>query len=406
MEIYQKSIFSLVYNITIKLFDFQPPMSPINIGFLSAQNYLDKTTFSGTLYYMYQALSARNITLINLGNPSRYSPWQTPGKYLKKAVGYLTKHQVDRARQTENFIRLARRQLDRHQCDLIFAPVASRELVLLETNLPIIFLSDATAKLLKETYNLYASEAAFLLASQSDREAIARANKLVYSSEWVANSAICDYDAEPQKIAVIPFGANLDNVPDASEIFHKCLATRCRLLFVGKDWERKGGTIAFQTLLSLLEMGVDAELVVVGSVPPSEFQHERLKVIPFLNKNIPQQQKQYDRLLLESHFFVFPTRADCSPIVLAEANAYGIPAIATDVGGIPTIINNGCNGYMLPLSASSKEYAEAIAASFSNRELYTQLVRLSRAEYETRLNWDKWAERFHQVAIDTLNSVE
>jgi glycosyltransferase involved in cell wall biosynthesis len=63
------------------------------------------------------------------------------------------------------------------------------------------------------------------------------------------------------------------------------------LLFVGRDWSRKGGDIAFKTLISLCERGVDAELVIVGSTPPPEIKHEKLRVIPYLDKNVPQQRK-------------------------------------------------------------------------------------------------------------------
>jgi glycosyltransferase involved in cell wall biosynthesis len=171
------------------------------------------------------------------------------------------------------------------------------------------------------------------------------------------------------------------------------------LLFVGRDWSRKGGDIAFQTLISLCERGFDAELVIVGSTPPPEIKHEKLRVIPYLNKNIPQQRKQLDELFLNSNFFLFPTRADCSPIVICEANAFGLPVFTTDVGGIPTIIKNGINGYMLPVSASGDDYANLIVHNFSDRGVYENLVRSSREEYDRRLNWNKWAERLHQVIL-------
>ena len=141
----------------------------------------------------------------------------------------------------------------------------------------------------------------------------------------------------------------------------------------------------------------------IGCVPPSEFQHEKLKVIPFLNKNIPEEQEQFSQLLLNSHFLVFPTRADCSPIVICEANAYGIPVITTDAGGIPTILKEGKNGYMLPLSAGGDEYAKLIATHFANKETYEQLVRSSREEYDDRLNWNKWAESTYKIMINMLH---
>ena len=378
-------------------------MRQINIGYYSAKNYLDKNTFSGTLYHMHRALSNQNINLINLGNPSKPSPWKKPLNYLKKAKKLVNKKDVDPNLRYQQFSQSVQKNLSKTHCDVIFAPVSSKELTYLETDLPIIYLSDATPKLIKQTYKIYSNEEEFLQASQQEVVALKKSTKLVYSSQWAANSAINDYEVDPNKIEIVPFGANVDTVPAASETLKKCEISKCQLLFIGKDWERKGGNIAYQTLLSLLDMGVDAELLMIGCVPPSEFQHEKLKVIPFLNKNIPEEQEQFSQLLLNSHFLVFPTRADCSPIVICEANAYGIPVITTDVGGIPTILKEGQNGYMLPLSAGGDEYAKQIATNFSNKETYEQLVRSSRKEYDERLNWNKWAESMYQIMTNMIH---
>ena len=150
-------------------------------------------------------------------------------------------------------------------------------------------------------------------------------------------------------------------------------------------------------------MGVDAELVVVGCVPPDDVKHDKLTVVPFLNKNIPQQQKRLNEIFMNSHFFIFSIRADCSPIVICEANAFGLPVITTEVGGIPTIIKNGKNGYMLSLSASGGDYANLIVKNFSDQTCYKHLVRSSRKEYDTRLNRNKWAESLHHIIITMID---
>ncbi|WP_413167274.1 glycosyltransferase family 4 protein [Capilliphycus salinus ALCB114379] len=377
-------------------------MRPINIGYYSAKNYLDKNTFSGTLYHMHRALSNQNVNLINLGHPSKPSPWKKPLNYLKKAKKLVNKKNVDPNLAYEQFYRSVKKTLNKTPCDVIFAPVSSKELTYLETDLPIIYLSDATPKLIKQTYKIYSNEEEFLRASEQEVIALKKSTKLIYSSQWAAHSAINDYEVDANKIEIVPFGANVDTVPEASETLKKCEISKCNLLFIGKDWERKGGNIAYQTLLSLLEMGVDAELLMIGCVPPSEFKHEKLKIIPFLNKNIPEEQEQFSQLLLNSHFLVFPTRADCSPIVICEANAYGIPVITSDVGGIPTILQQGKNGYMLPFSAGGEEYAKQIADHFTNKETYKQLVQSSRQQYDDRLNWNKWAESMYNIMLNMI----
>ncbi|MGQ4650675.1 glycosyltransferase [Lyngbya aestuarii] len=378
-------------------------MQGLRIGFFSFHNYLDKTAFSGTPYYMHKALQSRDIQLINLGFPKKPSLLQKISKKAQSKISSLGFKSPSPTEKYKTFAEQVQKQLKKTTCDVIFAPVASGELSFLETNIPIVYLSDATPSLINECYKNYSDSEEFAIHKKQELTAIKKAQKLVYSSNWAANSAIHDYQAEPDKIEVIPFGANLDSVPLIDEISSKFNESHCRLLFVGVDWHRKGGIIALETLISLLNQGIDAELFVVGCVPPDEIKHERLTVIPFLNKNIPQQQDELNKSFLQSHFLLFPTRADCSPIAICEANAFGLPVIATETGGIPTIINNGKNGYMLPMSASGDDYASLIVKNLYDQTSYQQLILSSREEYETRLNWNKWAKSLHQVMISMFN---
>lgn len=387
-------------------------MQTIRVGFLSAKNYLDKNAFSGTLYSMYQSLNREGIHLINLGWPSK--PGLNPQKIIKK-IQHLplflnSRYSKDLENYYKQFSQTVRQQLRRNPCDVIFAPVSSQELEFLDTDVPIIYWSDATAKALKDTYwkhvqlNLFSNEQEFLKVSGRESSAIARSEKLVFSSQWAANSAIHEYHADPSKITVFPLGANIDQIPELNNIVEKCNPSdaTCRLLFIGKNWQRKGGDIAFQTLISLQSLGVKSELTVIGCQPPEEIKHQSLTVFPFIDKNIPEQRQKFREILLSSHFLIFPTQADCSPIVICEANAYGIPVLTTDVGGIPDIIQDGINGFMFSRSATGSEYATLVADVFRNFNTYKDLVLSSRAEYDQRLNWSHWAKCLHGVIQNTL----
>jgi glycosyltransferase involved in cell wall biosynthesis len=377
-------------------------MHHLRLGFLSAHNYSDRNAWSGSVYYMQKALREKNIEFVYLGELKKDSirqkiwnrVWQNNHPLKMGSSPYLEKW--------KKFAYLAQKKLIQMPVDVILAPVASAELTFLETNIPIIYLSDATFQLYQKHYPLNLEQREAEWSEKQELTAISKASKIVYSSQWAADSAISDYQADADNVVVLPFGANLDNPPLAKEILSKKQMSPCRLLFVGKDWHRKGGDIAFQTLISLCNQGIDAELVLVGCVPPAEIKHEKLTVIPFLNKNIPEQRRQLDDLFLKSNFFILPTRADCSPIVLCEANAFGLPVLTTDVCGIPTIISNGKNGYMLPLSAGGDDYANLIVENFSDSIHYEKLVRSSREEYDARLNWNKWADSLHQVIIELL----
>ena len=171
---------------------------------------------------------------------------------------------------------------------------------------------------------------------------------------------------------------------------HERRSECCRLLFLGVDWDRKGGDIAFETLLKLEKLDIEAELIVCGCTPPEGVIHERLKVIPFLDKNDERQRKKFGQLLLSVDFLLVPTRAEAYGLVFCEASAFGLPVIATNTGGVSEIVKEGENGYLLPYAARGEAYAEVIAGLYRDEERYAELVRTSRASFEERLNWDAW----------------
>jgi YD repeat-containing protein len=262
-------------------------------------------------------------------------------------------------------------------------------------DIPMAYVSGTTFALMRSYYSQFSS---LLPISQREGHAIEqsmidRSSVLLYPTEWPVKSAINDYHADPSKIHIVPYGANLDaeDVPPESVVLGRQRSDyRCRLLFIGVDWQRKGGPIAFDTLIELRKLGVDAQLTVCGCTPPREFEHERMKVIPFLDKNDPGQRKQLNSLLLSSNFLLVPTRSECFGVVFCEASAFGLPSISTRTGGVPGVVRDGENGYLLPLSAGGSEYAKVIAEIHQDADRSRELSRSSRRAFDTRLNWDAW----------------
>ena len=75
-------------------------------------------------------------------------------------------------------------------------------------------------------------------------------------------------------------------------------------------------------------------------------------------------------------------------MVFAEASAYGVPSITTDVGGVGGVVTDGVNGVRLPLAAGPDAYARVIADRFADAAGYGRLCRTARAAFVERLNWD------------------
>lgn len=262
----------------------------------------------------------------------------------------------------------------------------------LKTDLPIVLILDATHMLMREYYPAYTnlSERSRRELDTIERLAIQRAALVLVTSTWAARSVMTDYQADPGRVHVIPFGADFEAPPPASVLAERTRTGRCRLLFLGSDWQRKGGDLALETLFELERMGVDAELIICGCTPPVGVSHPRLRAIPFLNKRDPQQRKVLEALYLNSDFLLLPTRSDCAPMVFCEAAAFGLPVVTTDTGGVAEIVKHGETGFTLSHSARGDAYASIIARAYHDAARYAELSSASRARYEQRLNWDAW----------------
>jgi glycosyltransferase involved in cell wall biosynthesis len=238
-----------------------------------------------------------------------------------------------------------------------------------------------------------------------ERHAIETASRLVYPSEWAARSAIDDYGASHERIDIVPYGPNLRTIPSREAVLAKRLVEPIRLLFVGRDYTRKGGAIVLQTCRELERRGFSADVTMIGCSPPdSERIPRNLTVIPNLDKSTPSERVLFDKLYQQAHALLFPTRADCSPISICEAMAYGMPVISTDVGGIRSMIEHGRNGFLIPKEDSDGEfYADAIQELAQSQQRYSSIVQNARSSYEDRLNWNSWGENVEQslrMALD------
>lgn len=373
----------------------------LRIGLISAHNPFDRNNFSGTVYYIHQALGRLpEVEVEVIGKQFHQSKGWTSRAYRSLSNGRFASLNWVRDQLFKQFLVMMERDLERlaPELDIIVAPVSSEILASLKTPEalpPIIFVTDATPQFIRETYPQPVEDIAF----EQEREVLKLCEKVVYSSHFMANRARNEFSdvfsVHPKKIEVIPFGLNMDSMP--TENTPRSLVAPLELLFVGKDWRRKGGSIALDMLRSLSERGVDARLTIIGCEPDVKVP-KSVEVIPYINKNVPEQLHRYISILERTHFLVLPTRADCTPMVIAEANAYSIPAIVSDIGGIATLVDHGVNGYLMPSSAGGPAYADVAIALLNQPDQYPPLTRSSRRVYEERLNWDAWSQQISELS--------
>ena len=226
----------------------------------------------------------------------------------------------------------------------------------------------------------------------------------IFSSQWAADSAVHDCKIDAAKVRVVEYGANLDeNLP---QLQHDDVLPRmerrptdcCNLLCIGVDWHRKGMDFAVEVARELNHLGVNTTLKLVGCPPPpGTVLPDFVQQLGFISKSTPQGQRKLIDLFADAHFFILPSKAETFGIVFAEAAALATPSLATAVGGIPTVIKDGVNGFVFDPTGPAIKWAQQMAAVLSVRANYRDLCMRARREYESRLNWRVAAERVRQL---------
>jgi glycosyltransferase involved in cell wall biosynthesis len=284
--------------------------------------------------------------------------------------------------------------------DLVFGVAASHMIARLNIEAPMIHFSDATFRAVLGYYEEFSGLAPRTIrqGDQMERAALHRSDAVMLSSDWAATSAVVDYDLAPERITVAPLGANVDSWPKFDRAPRGDV---CRLLFVGVDWQRKGGDVAHEVLRSLLARGHKAELHIVGCDPPIEANAPGVHRHGFLKKTDEAEYEHLKELYSAASFLLLPSRAEAYGLVFAEASAFGLPILARRTGGVPSVVEDGVNGILFDPCAGVREYVQRIEDIWGDKDAYLRLRLTSRDKFERDLNWTAWGERA-EALIDSL----
>lgn len=175
---------------------------------------------------------------------------------------------------------------------------------------------------------------------------LAEASAVVVHSQYVS-SVMRDYlPAElKDRVKVVPYAVTISDVDHEQTTSHSP-----RLLFVGRDFFRKGFPTLVDALEILLSRISDVQLVVVGR----EYRHskqwalQRCKGLPvtFLGGLNPE---ELHREIRKSDLVILPSNTEAFGIVLLEAQVLGTPVIGSDTGGIPETMDVGKSGLITPV---------------------------------------------------------
>lgn len=176
----------------------------------------------------------------------------------------------------------------------------------------------------------------------------------------------------------------------------------CRALFVGTYGKRKGATELIQAVARLRGEGVSIELDLAGK---EEFRGEEAELrrrvresglTDFVRFHGVLGSPALRSLYESSHVFVLPSRSEGLPMALLEAMAFGLPVVATRVGGIPDVIEDGESGLLIQ-PAETGELTDALRRLTSDARLRERLGKQARARVDEVASAEIVAERWRTI---------
>ena len=372
----------------------------VKIGFINLNSPLDRKASSGTTFQMCQALKRIGAYIVWL-QPKHNFFYKLVNLFFKVlAVSTRSKILRDHTIPLAKIESKSLKKQDIENCDILFAPFASTALYSLKTDKPIIYLSDATFAVMVDYYFKGLVSWNVKQANKIEQTALQKATHAIYASQWAYQSAIQDYNADKSIIHVVEFGANID---EKNLIPHQFIYNgQLDLLFLGVDWIRKGGDIAVEATRYLNDKGIPTTLHIAGiqNLDNNIANLPYVKNYGFLNKNNPNDYNQLVSIIQQSHCLLLPTNAECAGIVFCESSANGLPIFTYKTGGVSNYVENGKNGYMLPIGSSGQEFGKKIYKCLQSGEL-EKMSKTAVDTYKEKLNWTVWGQKIEHI-IESL----
>ncbi len=162
------------------------------------------------------------------------------------------------------------------------------------------------------------------------------ATKVFVFGGQVARSLVDDYQLPASKIACVGAGYNVQvSSPPADEARY----ARKEILFVGIEWERKGGPMLVEAFQRILPKHPDAQLTIVGSSPKVTLSNcTVVGRVPL---------SEVSKYFEQASIFCMPSVREPFGIVYIEAMLYRLPVVALNLGATPDFIQPGVNGFVV-----------------------------------------------------------
>ncbi len=193
------------------------------------------------------------------------------------------------------------------------------------------------------------------------------------TSTFARRSVIEDYGVDPARVRCVFSGVNVPGGPVPGE-----RAFGSTVLFVGVDWERKGGPDLLRAFARVAVEHPRARLRILGCAP--RVKNARIEVLG----RVPL--PEVARHFREADIFCLPSHHEPSAVALVEAMMHGLPVVSTRVGGTPDRCIEGETGFLVE-AGDVEGLAKALCCLISSPERRRAMGEAGARFARSRFSW-------------------
>ena len=226
-------------------------------------------------------------------------------------------------------------------------------------------------------------------AVESQKMIFESCDGIFVNSNWTKQSIVDDYEVPTEKIHTIGAGASVSLDVDMED-----KRPNHNILFVGRDWERKGGPLLLEVFKRVKKHIPSAKLTIIGCSPV--ISESNVEVLGCLDKNNPNQKCIMDEAYLNATILCVPSLFDPFGMCWLEAQYCGVIPITFTGEGRSEAIKDGVTGILVK-ERSSEALSEIILDLFDNPGRIRKMSMTAYTFAKNNFSWDHVADKIINV---------
>ena len=268
-----------------------------------------------------------------------------------------------------------------------------------ESRIPVAIYCDGNIAMANDGADTGYSDAAYLTPveiqeiRQREQEVYRRAGLIFTMSHRLRRSFIQDFEVPRERLATVHCGPNVE-VEELPPPEARSPEDPPSVLFVGRDFHRKGGDLLLEAFAQVRRSVPEARLTIVGPGPVAAGTTlpDWVEVTGFLDRNTPEGRRSMDAAYRKATIFCLPTRFEPFGTSFVEAMLYGLPCVGPDAWAVPEIIVPDQTGLLVP-PEDPEALAQALVSLLLDRPRASRMGSAGRARVQAEFSWEAIIQR-------------